>query len=358
LDHTYDLDAMYGRDYGYRSGLNRSMVEHLTDKASYLERYLGSDRLPIAVDIGSNDGTFLRGLPSYAIRVGYDPTIVKFAGYYPEGVAQHAEFFSAEAYRKSYGSRKADLVTSIACFYDLPDPQGFVDDVASILSDNGVWHFEQSYVGAMLARTAYDTICHEHLEYYGIKQVVRMLRKAGLSIIDLEFNDVNGGSFAVTAGRSGMGWGCIPAVDRILALESLMTDDVAWARFAERVSDHRTELNLWVDGQLSEGGRIYALGASTKGNVLLQYCGLDTRHVTACLEVNPDKFGCMTPGTRIPIVDEASVVGGADGLTANDVLLVLPWHFREGFVARRKASGGVGPGLLFPLPTIELLGGP
>ena len=349
LSCTYDLVEQYGDGYGYRSGLNKGMVKHLGEIAKHLD----NDRRKFVLDIGSNDGTLLskysRDLNCYGKPgefVGFDPTSKKFAKFYPPDVEKHAEFFTATAFRAAYGGAcKADIVTAISMFYDLPDPQQFVHDVASILSDDGVFYFEQSYVGSVVERLAYDTVCHEHLEYYGIKQVALLLDRAGLRIIDVTFNDTNGGSFAVTAAHAASGHEGMD-VTPLVALESVYLSDAAWKRFRSRVIQHRDTLFSEVR-RLSLGGRvIHGLGASTKGNVLLQYCGLDTQWIEAIAEVNPDKFGHVTPGTCIPIVSEAESAAAKP-----DLYLVLPWHFRDGFLRRQTEDS---PKLLFPLPEIEV----
>lgn len=341
LSETYSLSDMYGDNYGYRSGLNQSMVEHLQRKARALE---AGGPCEVIVDIGSNDGTLLNSYMSpIATRVGFDPTSGKFAQYYGGGIIRVEDFFSLDAYRKALGSRQADIVTSIACLYDLPAPQQFVNDVADILSDHGRWHFEQSYLPSMLTANAYDTVCHEHLEYYGLNQLRRMCLVAGLTITDVEFNDINGGSIALTAAKNGKEH---PAVAPLAALEHHAMHDLL-KNFALRVDMHRSGLVAKLQSLKAAGKIVCGLGASTKGNVLLQACGIGPDLISAIGEVNPDKFGKMTPGTLIPIVSEADLEK-----MRPDVCVVLPWHFRESFLRRRKPGG---PALLFPLPVIEVV---
>jgi hypothetical protein len=202
LKHTYDSSEMYGDNYGYRSGLNQSMVNHLTDKVAYLERLVPLNAGDVVVDIGSNDATTLKAYNSAGIkRIGIDPTGKKFAGYYPPEIALVPDFFSATAYR-SLESKPAKIVTSIAMFYDLESPIEFAQQIESILADDGVWHFEQSYMPSMLRTNSYDTICHEHLEYYSLGVVKTILEKSGLRLVDVVMNSINGGSFAVAATKA------------------------------------------------------------------------------------------------------------------------------------------------------------
>lgn len=344
LSRTYSLEAMYGDNYGYRSGLNAGMVAHLHHKVRALEGRHGR-AAEVVLDIGSNDGTLLNAyLSPDLIRIGFDPTSTKFAQHYAKGILRVDDFFSAETFRSMMGNvAKADIVTSIACFYDLPDPQRFVNDIASILADDGVWHSEQSYLPSMLAANAYDTVCHEHLEYYGLFQLRSLCATAGLTIIDVEFNDINGGSIAITAAKSGREH---PSVAPLVELECRGMES-ALEGFAIRVERHRKAFRARLEALRDEGKVVCGLGASTKGNVLLQACDIGPDLIRAIGEVNPDKFGHMTPGTRIPIVSEAELYA-----MKPDVCVVLPWHFRESFLRRRKAGD---PALLFPLPKIEVV---
>ena len=199
LAHSYDLGEMYGDNYGYRSGLNQSMVRHLTQKVRELERAVDLKPGDTVLDIGSNDATSLKayGTPGLK-RVGIDPTGAKFHQYYPDDITLIPEFFSAEAFLHT-GIRQARIVTSIAMFYDLEDPIGFAQEIERVLAPDGVWHFEQSYMPSMLRMTSYDTVCHEHLEYYSLGVVGHILDAAGMRALDVKMNAVNGGSFAVTS---------------------------------------------------------------------------------------------------------------------------------------------------------------
>ena len=171
LGHSYDLNEMYGSNYGYRSGLNTLMVEHLARKSDLLQTLVPLAPDDLVLDIGSNDGTLLSNFPETSTRAGMDPTGEKFRRFYPSGVELVADFFSEEVFLSHFGPRKAKIITSIAMFYDLERPVDFAGQVARVLADDGVWHFEQSYMPSMLEKNAYDTVCHEHSDYYGLWQV-------------------------------------------------------------------------------------------------------------------------------------------------------------------------------------------
>ncbi len=346
LAHDYDLGEMYGDNYGYRSALNRSMVKHLAQKVAWLTKRRPLEAGDVVLDIGANDGTTLSQYPEDLSLLGIDPTIKKFGHYYPAHIQKVAEFFTAQSYRAVMGDRKARIVTSISMFYDLPSPMQFVKDVASVLADDGIWHLEQSYLPSMLRTMGYDTACHEHVEYYALTQLRWMTSRAGLRITDVELNDVNGGSFAVTIEK---GTGDAPIVEALLAEEKPLGSLATWSTFAEAVARHRVELPAMLAQLKEDGARVLGLGASTKGNVVLQYCGITEDLLPAIAEVNPDKFGCFTPGSKIPIISEE-----AARAQRPDVFFVLPWHFRAGFIEREKLFFAHGGKLLFPLPKIEL----
>jgi hypothetical protein len=203
----------------------------------------------------------------------------------------------------------------------------------------------------MLRANAYDTICHEHLEYYRLKQVKTMVDDAGLKIVDVQLNEVNGGSFAVTAAQQSSRYQPSADVQRLLAEETAMNLDEprGYARFVSFVRNHKTELPALLHGLKKDGKKVLGYGASTKGNVLLQFCGITSDILPYIAEVNPDKFGCITPGTAIPIISEADA-----HRMRPDYLLVLPWHFRANTLQREKEFLTHGGKLIFPLPTIDI----
>jgi hypothetical protein len=354
LAHSYEPEELYGDNYGYRSGLNSSMLRHLVRKATSLETLVGLARGDVVLDIGSNDGTLLGAYATSSIRrIGIDPTAARFAEYYPQGTEIVADFFSARRFFE-VSEVRARIVTSIAMFYDLEDPVAFAQDVRECLASDGVWHFEQSYMPSMLRSAAYDTVCHEHVEYYSLATVRRILQAAGLELIDVRFNRVNGGSFAVTAAHAGSRVARDRAlIDWFIGQEErigLHTQE-PFRRFAASVFQHRADLTELVETLRSAGASMMGYGASTKGNVLLQFCGFGPEHLEAIAEINEDKFGRVTPGTGIPIVSE-------DEMRARrpDYLLVLPWHFHDGIVQRERDYLERGGRLIFPLPEIEIVG--
>lgn len=354
LKHSYEPSEMYGDNYGYRSGLNQSMVNHLTDKVNYLQKLVPLNPGDVVVDIGSNDATTLKAYTATSIRrIGIDPTGKKFAQYYPAEITLVPDFFSAEAFR-SVEKKSARIITSIAMFYDLESPVSFARQIESILADDGVWHFEQSYMPSMLRMNSYDTICHEHLEYYSLGVVKTILEMSGLRLVDVVMNAVNGGSFAVTAAKSSNTsiHSNHAVIDWLLGQEDHMglNTPKPYREFEERVFRHRDDLTRLIRALKTDGKTILGYGASTKGNVVLQFCGLTAEDITAIAEVNPEKFGCFTPGSNIPIVSEQDAKA-----MKPDYFFVLPWHFKDGIVRREKEFLASGGKMIFPFPEIEII---
>jgi hypothetical protein len=350
MEHSYDLGEMYGDNYGYRSGLNASMVAHLKAK---VKRILSKNQLKpgdLVIDIGSNDSTTLQAYPAIDLNlVGIDPTGKKFKSFYPSHIKLIPDFFSSNLVKQSFPNHKAKVVTSFSMFYDLEAPLDFMREVHEILDDDGIWVFEQSYMPTMLETNSYDTVCHEHLEFYALKQIQWMANNIGFKIIDVEFNDINGGSFSITVKKANGDQSIINEIQKILDAEVEMGLDTLrpFAEFEERVKQTRNNLLKFIYDVKSSGKTIAALGASTKGNVLLQYCGITTNEVSCVGEVNVEKFGCFTPGSWLPIISED------DLLSQNyDYLIVLPWHFKSFFVGQDKFKKTT---LVFPLPTFELV---
>lgn len=354
LKHSFDPDEMYGSNYGYRSGLNNSMVEHLKFK---VERLMSLNILndgDVVLDIGSNDGTLLSFYKNLSLnKYGMDPTAGKFRDYYNKDITIIENFFSKDNFLKNSKNKKAKIVTSIAMFYDLEDPSKFVSDINGILDEEGIWHFEQSYLPTMLRMNSYDTICHEHVEYYTLNVVKELLEKNDLKIINVELNSINGGSFAVSAAKKNSALDSnTELVNWLIEQEKRMGLNTLkpYEDFKKRVFQHRKNLNDLIKNIRASGKNIAGYGASTKGNVLLQFCDLSKNEISCIAEVNKEKFGCYTPGTNIPIMSEEEVKKKKP-----DYMLVLPWHFRDDIIKREQEYLKSGGRLIFPLPEIEVI---
>jgi len=354
LKHSVSPDLMYIGSYGYRSGINSTMREHLHDIVRTTLKKVHLENNDIVLDIGSNDGTLLKGYYNKNIRrIGIDPGGEQYQKYYPDDIVLVKDFFSAKNFETSFPGKKAKIITSIAMFYDLEDPLEFVRSIRQILHKEGVWVLEQSYLPTMLAMNSFDTVCHEHLEYYSFHQIEWMLKKCGLKAIDIDFNDTNGGSFRITVAHESSEY---PSDSKII--EKTISDEdrleltttKPYREFCERVDHIGKELNDFLRKEKAKGKTIFIYGASTKGNVLLQYFKIDTSLITAAADRNTEKFGCRTPGTGIPIISEEDA-----RKMKPDYFLVLPWHFRKEFIEREAEFLKSGGKFIFPLPKLEIV---
>ena len=285
--------------------------------------------------------------------MGVDPTGLKFKKYYTDDIKLIPDFFTADKYIKIFSDRKAKIITSISMFYDLEQPVEFVKDIEKVLSDDGIWHFEQSYMPSMLRTNSYDTICHEHLEFYSFRVVKNLLSEHNMKVIDVQMNSINGGSFSVTAAKSTSKLKSnTPVINWMLKQEDDMQLNTLkpYKDFEERVFRHRDNLKELITSLVKDGKKVFGYGASTKGNVLLQFCNLTTEQIPYIAEVNEEKFGKYTPGTNIPIISEDEA-----RRMKPDYFLVFPWHFRDGILRKEKQFAKDGGKFIFPLPEIEIV---
>lgn len=350
IAHDFNLNEMYGKNYGYRSGLNNSMVQHLKDKIKNISKIISLNKNDIVLDIGSNDGTTLKAFTKNKYKlVGIDPAGAKFRKYYRRDIKLIPDFFSSKKFQKHFKDKKAKLITSFSMFYDLDSPLQFMKDVSDILSKDGIWVFEQSYMPLMLKMNSYDTVCHEHKEYYALQQIKWMTDRSGLKIVDVSFNDINGGSFSVTVAHSDNKIKQNPSVEKILNNEKKKNlDNInAYKSFAKRVKNLKKIFKQFLNKAKKEKKLVAALGASTKGNVILQYCGITKKDIKFIGEVNADKFGCITPGSNIPITKEEDIIK-----EKYDYVIILPWHFKNFFLKNKKINK---QNLIFPLPKFQII---
>ena len=355
LRHSCDSTEMYGMNYGYRSGLNMSMVVHLKKLTQYVQKFVHIENGDVIVDIGSNDGTLLGLYDVDTIsvnRIGIDPTAIKFKKYYQEDITIIEDFFSADNYKGACGDVKAKIITSIAMFYDLEDPIGFAKQIEECLAYDGIWVFEQSYMPFMIQTCSFDTVCQEHLEYYTVKQIDWITKAAGLKIVDIDFNDTNGGSFRVTAAKKDSLYSVSPKVELALISENIggYNNCEVFDTFGLVIDVCKKNLLDFFAKCKADGKKVLGYGASTKGNVLLQYFGITTDEIECIAEVNEDKFGRVTPGTCIPIVSEEE----AKKMNP-DYFLVLPWHFKNNILEKEsRYIKESGCRFVFPLPNFTI----
>ncbi|MHB8619113.1 MAG: class I SAM-dependent methyltransferase, partial [Chloroflexota bacterium] len=306
------------------------------------------------LDIGCNDGTLLGYFPPSVQKYGIDPSDV--AAQIEGDVKVIQDIFPSPQLSATVAVNSFDIVTSIAMFYDLEDPVGFVKSVKQYLSPDGIWVFEMSYMPLMLKMSAYDTICQEHLEYYSLAVIEHILKKAAMRLLKLELNEMNGGSLRCFAVHDSSLRAMSPEDRQTLSKMHLdefdleLETDKPYEDFGKRILDHREQLRSLLFGLKQQGKKIHVYGASTKGNTILQFCGIDHHTIDYAAERNPDKYGAVTLGTDIPIISEAE-----SRAMKPDFYLVLPWHFREEFLERERETLETGIAMIFPLPSVEIV---
>jgi len=353
LKHNVASNELYFHNYGYRSGLNKTMTNHLANLVAEIENKVTLKKTDIVLDIGSNDATLLKSYSKNVNRIGIDPTGTQFKRFYTSDIQLVPDFFTESNFKKIFPTKKAKVVTSISMFYDLPDPVQFMTDIKEILDPNGIWVTEQSYMVTMLERNSIDTICHEHLEYYSFKQLEWMAKKVGLKIIDVTLNECNGGSFRTTFAHMDSSYQINEHNIKVMKnkeFDMQIHTLVPYQDFQVRCEKLKFQLVNFLKEQKESGKSIYIYGASTKGNTLLQYYGIDNNTITAAAERNTEKFGRRTPKTNIPIISEAAMRE-----INPDFLLVLPWHFKEEFLERESAYLLTGGQYIFPLPCVNVI---
>jgi len=346
LSYNYELSSMYGPTYGYRSSLNQTMINHLREISNKLIGIANLKSDDQILDIGANDGTFLKMFDGFN-RCGIDPSAGKFKDEYPLDIRLIVDFFSKNKVRE-YMNGKFKIISSIAMFYDINDPMEFMREVSELLDDDGIWFSEQGHMMGMINNLAYDSICQEHLLYYNLHQIIWMTKRVGLKIIDVDINIINGASFSFIAAHEDSS--LIPnqkRIDELLNKESEFSDLKPFIRFKERVLEHRQK----VMNFMNSGARVFGYGASTKGNVIIQYCNITKEQMPAIAEKYSWKYGREVPKSRIPIISEEDA-----RKMKPEYFFVFPWHYRDEIIIRENDFINNGGKLVFPLPKFDIVG--
>ncbi len=360
LEYIAPKDTMWGT-YWYRSGINTTMRNELKSIVTSITDIMDFKENDLWIDIACNDGCLLSYVPKNLIRIGIDPSDDTFK----MEAEKHAnliiqDYFSSEVFTLSkFSNLKAKVITCIAMFYDLEDPDTFLDDLYQILDDDGLVVFQLSYTPLMLKQLAFDNIVHEHVYYYSLFNFKSLIEKHGFQVTDCQFNDTNGGSFRVYVTKYGVDINsqalqdvCDYRIDstlyyeRTLGLEHPWT----WMRFFERIEDLKDKTISFIKDQKSKGKTIMGYGSSTKGNTLLQYFGLDTSLITAIADRSTYKWGLRTVGTDIPIISEEEMRKASP-----DFLLILPWHFTREFRKREIDYLNKGGHFIIPCPHFTII---
>lgn len=358
LRHTTPSHMLY-HNYWYKSGVNKTMRDALADISGKAEKIGGLKAGDLVLDIGCNDGTLLRSYKTDRLKlVGFDPAenLLQFSSVGTTKIFN--DFFNAKIFNKEFPNTYTKVITSIAMFYDLDDPNSFVSGIKKCLAKDGIWVIQMSYLPLMLKQNAFDNLCHEHLEYYSLHSLKFLLEKHALKIFDTELNDINGGSFRVYVKHkeSKKPVSLRQAKQRIKRLHGQekklgLDSKKPYELFAKRVQELKKKAVEFIIGETKKGKKVYVYGASTKGNTLLQFYGLDNTLIQFAVERNPDKFGKKTIGTLIPIISEEQA-----RKEKPDYFLVLPWHFLKEFISREADYLKAGGKFIVPLPEFKVIG--
>ncbi len=346
LKHNVDIGFLFGNVYGYRTGLNPSMQLHVESLADWLCETFDIPSSGKILDIGSNDGTFLNRLCGGDFRLyGVDPNYEDMKHHYNPRIIGEKAFFDS----RLFSGIKFDLITSIAMFYDVDDPVDFARQIASILNKNGMWYLEQSYLPDMLRNKSFDTICHEHLLYFSLESISNIMESVGLKVVAYKKSRANGGSLGVVVTHFDS------EIQADKEIQDLLTKEIAEKKdlmlsFKTEVFQLKTQINQLISRIREDGESIWCVGASTKGNTILSFLGLDATTIGAIADKNPLKLGRVTPGTRIPIVSAEELFK-----MKPNYALVLPWHFRDFIVRDEQKYLSSGGKLIFPLPNLEIV---
>jgi hypothetical protein len=354
LHHNYDLNQLYNKDYGYKSGVNQTMNLHLKSIVNDIEKIIKFKKDDVVLDIASNDGTLLKKYKNQKIiRFGIDPTIKKFSSCYPKKYLKFAGFFNKKIYDLKSKSKKAKAITSIAVFYDIPDPNKFVEDVSRILHKEGVWVLEQSYFVSLFKNNAYDSLCHEHLTYFILFQLEKILEKYKLRVFDISLNSMNGGSirFFICHKYSNFKTNYI-MIKKTKKVEALYLKNINHnlKKFKKNIEKSKNNLKKLINNLITKKKKIHLYGASTKGNIILQFCNINNNQIPFAAERNRDKWRRLTPGSNIPIISEKQ-----SRQIKPDYYLVMPWHFKKEILKREKKFLTNGGKLIFPLPSLQVV---
>lgn len=364
LEKCTPIHSMFGK-YWYRSGINQTMrteLKGIVDSITSVQKLNEGD---LWLDIACNDGTLLSFVPDGIKKLGIDPAEDSFkeeSSKIADEVIQ--DFFTLENFKKSkFKRKKAKVVTCIAMFYDLDEPVEFLKDVTKVLDDDGLFVLQMSYTPLMIKQLAFDNICHEHVYYWGLASIEKLLKKAGLKIVDCQLNDVNGGSFRIyikkkksdvtTFATAPYRDVCNVRVESLIKWEKglKLDKEEIWLDFFNRIEALKKETVDFIKAEKAKGKVICGYGASTKGNTLLQYFGLDNTLIDAIAERSHYKFGLKTIGTNIPILSEEDVRA-----MNPDYMLVLPWHFISEFIKREDEFLSKGGKFIVPCPNFQIIG--
>jgi len=351
LKESTNPELLY-TNYFYRSSTNETMINDLKKVVSRSQEYVELKVDDIVVDIGANDCTMIQWFPDSLKRIAVEPAKNIDWSHVTSSIQIVNDFFPSSKFIKALNGDKVKVFTSCAMFYDLDKPNDFVKSIKENLHKDGVWCIQLSYALSMTKNLNFYDICHEHLEYYTLKTLRYLMKTNGLHLHHAEENRVNGGSAIVFISHIDKSMKDSDELSRLINEEESLGlyEADAYKNFYSRMNDLKFKVNKYIDSEISKGNLILGLGASTKGNVLLQYFGLDKKKIPFISEKQKSKVGLKTLGSDIDLISEEAAY-----LKNPSCMLVLPWYFKDEIVAREKDYIQNGGALLFPMPYAHLV---
>jgi len=352
LDQNFNPKYLYDKNYGYRTGINTTMTNHVKMVVNEAVKLVKLKKEDAVLDIASNDGTLLSFYKKYIFSVGCDPLAKKYKEYYKNINFGIADFFNFDVIEKKGINKKFKVITALSMFYDLPDPNKFLKDVKKVLHKDGVFILEHADLLSIIKNCQFDTICHEHLEYYSSKITVELMKKHKLKIFDIKLNNINGGSKRYFICHDDATYKYNNKVDKILKeeIKFKLNKVKTFINFFKLINFQKIKLIKLIEKINDSKKCIHGLGASTKGNVLLQYFNISNKQIKYIADRNPQKYNTYTPGTKIKIISEK-----LSRKIKPDFYLVLPWHFKTEILKRERLIRRNGTRFIFPLPKMKII---
>ena len=352
LDRNFDLNYLYGKNYGYRTGINKTMTDHVKKTVRKCSALVKLKSKQYVLDIGSNDATLLNFYANDIIKVGVDPLVNKYKKFYKKINYKISNFFKIKDIEKIKIKKKFKIISALSVFYDLRDPNKFIKEIKKILDDKGVFVLEHVDLYYIIKNNIFDTICHEHLVFYSSKIIIEMMKNNGLKVFNHEYNEINGGSSRYYICHSKTNFKVSKNIKKVLLRENLQGIELkkTYKLFFTKILNEKIKLIKLIKKIKNEEQDIHGYGASTKGNVLLQFYNINNKVVNYIADRNPLKWNSFTPGTRIKIISESQ-----SRKIKPHFYLVLPWHFKNEILIREKNIRKQGTKFIFPLPKLRVV---
>ena len=352
LGHNFDLNYLYGPDYGYRTGINKTMLNHVKKVVINLSKKTKVKSNDFVLDIASNDGSLLKYYNKKINTFGIDPILEKYKNQYKNINYKIPDFFSAKKIMKTT-KKKFKIITALSVFYDSANPDKFIKDIKKLLANDGIFLLEFADLASIVKNKLFDTICHEHLEYYSSKVIFNLCSKNNLRVFDIKENDINGASkqYYICHQNSNHKSNHLKIKSILNSEKKLnLSKENTYKKFFKIINNSKNKLNRFIKKAIKRKKIIHGYGASTKGNVLLQYYGINNKMIDYIAERNKNKYNLYTPGSRIKIISET-----LSRSCKPDYYLVLPWHFKKEILVREKEIRKKGTKFIFPLPKLKVI---